>query len=107
VAVQFSGTFGSRQEEAQRLGRLLRPKGRRRGAIFYSVVSATHGRGSTPRTGSLPRRAGLWHVIKDADDCWARRYEVRRVMRSSRCDLEASVMRMWRCWGLREVMNHG
>jgi DNA excision repair protein ERCC-3 len=39
VAVQVSGTFGSRQEEAQRLGRLLRPKGDGRQARFYSVVS--------------------------------------------------------------------
>ena len=39
VAVQVSGTFGSRQEEAQRLGRLLRPKAERRQAHFYSVVS--------------------------------------------------------------------
>ena len=39
LAVQVSGTFGSRQEEAQRLGRLLRPKGDGRQAWFYSVVS--------------------------------------------------------------------
>jgi DNA excision repair protein ERCC-3 len=39
VAVQISGTFGSRQEEAQRLGRLLRPKGDGRQAHFYSVVA--------------------------------------------------------------------
>jgi DNA excision repair protein ERCC-3 len=39
VAVQISGTFGSRQEEAQRLGRLLRPKADGRQAHFYSVVS--------------------------------------------------------------------
>ena len=39
VAVQVSGTFGSRQEEAQRLGRLLRPKNDGRQAHFYSVVS--------------------------------------------------------------------
>lgn len=39
VAVQVSGTFGSRQEEAQRLGRLLRPKLDGRAARFYSVVS--------------------------------------------------------------------
>jgi DNA excision repair protein ERCC-3 len=39
VAVQVSGTFGSRQEEAQRLGRLLRPKGDGRQAHFYSVVA--------------------------------------------------------------------
>jgi DNA excision repair protein ERCC-3 len=39
VAVQVSGTFGSRQEEAQRLGRVLRPKGDGRTAHFYTVVS--------------------------------------------------------------------
>ena len=39
IAVQVSGTFGSRQEEAQRLGRLLRPKGDGRQAHFYSVVA--------------------------------------------------------------------
>ncbi len=39
VAVQVSGTFGSRQEEAQRLGRLLRPKQDGGQAHFYSVVS--------------------------------------------------------------------
>lgn len=39
VAIQVSGTFGSRQEEAQRLGRLLRPKADGTGAYFYSVVS--------------------------------------------------------------------
>jgi DNA excision repair protein ERCC-3 len=37
VAIQVSGTFGSRQEEAQRLGRILRPK--KRGSTFYSLVS--------------------------------------------------------------------
>jgi len=39
VAIQVSGTFGSRQEEAQRLGRILRPKGDGRQAHFYSVVA--------------------------------------------------------------------
>ncbi len=39
VAIQVSGTFGSRQEEAQRLGRILRPKSDGRPAHFYSVVS--------------------------------------------------------------------
>jgi DNA excision repair protein ERCC-3 len=39
VAVQVSGTFGSRQEEAQRLGRILRPKQDGRQAHFYAVVS--------------------------------------------------------------------
>ena len=39
VAVQISGTFGSRQEEAQRLGRLLRPKDDGSPAFFYTLVS--------------------------------------------------------------------
>jgi DNA excision repair protein ERCC-3 len=39
VAVQVSGTFGSRQEEAQRLGRILRPKADGRTARFYAVVA--------------------------------------------------------------------
>jgi DNA excision repair protein ERCC-3 len=39
VMIQVSGTFGSRQEEAQRLGRILRPKEGERPAIFYSLVT--------------------------------------------------------------------
>ena len=39
VAIQVSGTFGSRQEEAQRLGRILRPKEGANDAFFYSVVT--------------------------------------------------------------------
>ena len=39
VAIQVSGSFGSRQEEAQRLGRLLRPKTDGRSARFYAIVS--------------------------------------------------------------------
>jgi DNA excision repair protein ERCC-3 len=39
VAIQVSGSFGSRQEEAQRLGRILRPKSDGRGARFYTVVT--------------------------------------------------------------------
>jgi DNA excision repair protein ERCC-3 len=40
VAIQISGTFGSRQEEAQRLGRILRPKGIDNKAYFYSIVTS-------------------------------------------------------------------
>lgn len=39
VMVQISGTFGSRQEEAQRLGRILRPKEDGRQAHFYTLVT--------------------------------------------------------------------
>ncbi|MBF0430076.1 MAG: DEAD/DEAH box helicase [Fibrobacteria bacterium] len=39
VLIQISGTFGSRQEEAQRLGRLLRPKPNENTAHFYSIVT--------------------------------------------------------------------
>jgi DNA excision repair protein ERCC-3 len=40
TAIQVSGTFGSRQEEAQRLGRILRPKKGDNKAYFYSIVTA-------------------------------------------------------------------
>ncbi|MEY4434176.1 MAG: hypothetical protein RIR16_216 [Actinomycetota bacterium] len=39
VAIQISGSYGSRQEEAQRLGRLLRPKADGKSASFYSLIS--------------------------------------------------------------------
>ena len=39
VAIQISGSYGSRQEEAQRLGRLLRPKVDGRTASFYTLIS--------------------------------------------------------------------
>ncbi|MDN4615978.1 DEAD/DEAH box helicase [Leifsonia sp. F6_8S_P_1B] len=39
VAIQVSGSYGSRQEEAQRLGRLLRPKESGLSASFYTLVS--------------------------------------------------------------------
>jgi DNA excision repair protein ERCC-3 len=39
VAIQISGAYGSRQEEAQRLGRILRPKKANEQAVFYSIVT--------------------------------------------------------------------
>lgn len=39
VAIEISGSFGSRQEEAQRLGRILRPKSGDNRAYFYALVS--------------------------------------------------------------------
>ncbi|OXM85877.1 DNA repair helicase XPB [Paenibacillus rigui] len=41
IAIQISGSFGSRQEEAQRLGRILRPKAEVNAASFYSIVSSS------------------------------------------------------------------
>ncbi|OZM70527.1 helicase [Amycolatopsis antarctica] len=69
VAIQISGTFGSRQEEAQRLGRLLRPKGDGRQAHFYSVVAR-----DTVDTEYAAHRQrflaeqGYAYLITDADD---------------------------------------
>lgn len=40
VAIQISGTFGSRQEEAQRLGRVLRPKKNDNMAYFYTIITS-------------------------------------------------------------------
>jgi len=39
VAIQMSGSYGSRQEEAQRLGRVLRPKADGRTASFYTLIA--------------------------------------------------------------------
>ncbi|MCL5963405.1 MAG: DEAD/DEAH box helicase [Candidatus Thermoplasmatota archaeon] len=39
IAIQVSGLFGSRQEEAQRLGRILRPKTGNKEAFFYTLIS--------------------------------------------------------------------
>jgi DNA excision repair protein ERCC-3 len=39
VAIQMSGSYGSRQEEAQRLGRVLRPKADGRSASFYTLIA--------------------------------------------------------------------
>lgn len=41
VAIQISGTFGSRQEEAQRLGRVLRPKKNDNFAYFYTIITSS------------------------------------------------------------------
>jgi DNA excision repair protein ERCC-3 len=69
VAIQVSGTFGSRQEEAQRLGRVLRPKADGRPAHFYAVVAR-----DTVDTDYAAHRQrflaeqGYRYTIVDADD---------------------------------------
>ncbi|MGI8758070.1 MAG: DNA repair helicase XPB [Acidimicrobiales bacterium] len=69
VAVQVSGTFGSRQEEAQRLGRILRPKADGRQAIFYSVVSRdTNEQEFAARRQRFLAEQGYSYDITDADD---------------------------------------
>ncbi len=69
VAIQVSGTFGSRQEEAQRLGRLLRPKADGRQATFYTLVA----RDTVEQEYSAKRQRflaeqGYHYEIRDADD---------------------------------------
>src|SRR6185295_8713101 len=69
VAVQVSGTFGSRQEEAQRLGRLLRPKADGRQAHFYSVVSRdTIDTEYAAHRQRFLAEQGYAYTIVDADD---------------------------------------
>jgi DNA excision repair protein ERCC-3 len=69
LAIQVSGTFGSRQEEAQRLGRILRPKRGSNQAHFYSVVT----RDTVEQDFALKRQLflceqGYAYSIKDAED---------------------------------------
>jgi DNA excision repair protein ERCC-3 len=69
VAVQVSGTFGSRQEEAQRLGRVLRPKSDGRQAHFYTVVSRdTIDTEYAAHRQRFLAEQGYAYTITDADD---------------------------------------
>ncbi len=66
VAVQISGTFGSRQEEAQRLGRLLRPKSDGGQAFFYTLVSKdTKDQDFAAKRQLFLTEQGYRYVIKD------------------------------------------
>jgi DNA excision repair protein ERCC-3 len=69
VAIQVSGTFGSRQEEAQRLGRVLRPKADGRQAHFYTAVSrdTVDAEYAAHRQRFLAEQ-GYAYTIMDADD---------------------------------------
>ncbi len=69
IAVQVSGTFGSRQEEAQRLGRVLRPKSDGRPAHFYTVVArdTLDSEYAAHRQRFLAEQ-GYAYTIVDADD---------------------------------------
>ncbi|MEN9698589.1 MAG: hypothetical protein RL448_544 [Actinomycetota bacterium] len=69
IAIQVSGAFGSRQEEAQRLGRILRPKSDGRGARFYSVVSRdTLDQDYAQNRQRFLAEQGYSYKIIDADD---------------------------------------
>ena len=71
VAVQVSGTFGSRQEEAQRLGRLLRPKSDGRSARFYTVVARdTLDTEYAAHRQRFLAEQGYPYTIVDADDVY-------------------------------------
>jgi DNA excision repair protein ERCC-3 len=69
IAIQVSGAFGSRQEEAQRLGRILRPKSDGRGAKFYSVISRdTIDQDFAQNRQRFLAEQGYSYKILDADD---------------------------------------
>jgi DNA excision repair protein ERCC-3 len=69
VAIQVSGTFGSRQEEAQRLGRVLRPKADGRQAHFYAVVARdTIDTDYAAHRQRFLAEQGYAYTITDADD---------------------------------------
>ncbi|GAB2814903.1 DEAD/DEAH box helicase [Actinocorallia aurea] len=69
VAIQVSGSFGSRQEEAQRLGRVLRPKASGKTARFYSVVARdTLDQDFAAHRQRFLAEQGYAYRITDADD---------------------------------------
>src|SRR5438128_1556406 len=68
VAIQVSGTFGSRQEEAQRLGRILRPKSDGGLAYFYSIVTRdTRVQDFSANRQLFLTEQGYRYVIEDAE----------------------------------------
>jgi len=72
VAIQVSGTFGSRQEEAQRLGRILRPKHNCSIARFYSVVTKeTQDQEFAAKRQLFLTEQGYSYEIVDADNYFA------------------------------------
>ncbi len=72
VAIQVSGTFGSRQEEAQRLGRVLRPKSDGKTAHFYTVVARdTVDQEYAAHRQRFLAEQGYAYTIADADDILA------------------------------------
>jgi DNA excision repair protein ERCC-3 len=72
VAIQVSGSFGSRQEEAQRLGRILRPKADGRTARFYAVVARdTLDQDFAAHRQRFLAEQGYAYQIIDADDVLA------------------------------------
>ncbi len=72
VAIQASGTFGSRQEEAQRLGRVLRPKADGKTAHFYTVVTRdTVDQDYAAHRQRFLAEQGYAYTIVDADDILA------------------------------------
>jgi DNA excision repair protein ERCC-3 len=72
VAIQVSGTFGSRQEEAQRLGRILRPKQDGGLAYFYSIVTRdTRDQEFSANRQLFLTEQGYRYVIEDAEEMLA------------------------------------
>jgi DNA excision repair protein ERCC-3 len=72
VAIQVSGTFGSRQEEAQRLGRILRPKADGGLAYFYSIVTRdTRDQDFSANRQLFLTEQGYRYVIEDAEELLA------------------------------------
>ncbi|MBV9615398.1 MAG: DEAD/DEAH box helicase, partial [Ktedonobacteraceae bacterium] len=72
VAIQVSGTFGSRQEEAQRLGRILRPKSDGGLAYFYSVVTRdTRDQEFSANRQLFLTEQGYRYIIEDAEELLA------------------------------------
>jgi len=83
VAIQVSGAFGSRQEEAQRLGRILRPKRDGRQAHFYAVVARdTNDQEFAARRQRFLAEQGYAYQILDAESVLEAAAAARREQRT-------------------------
>jgi len=69
VAIQISGSFGSRQEEAQRLGRILRPKSENQIAHFYSIITRDSNEGEfAQKRQRFLTEQGYHYTIRNMED---------------------------------------
>ncbi|MGH2798956.1 MAG: DNA repair helicase XPB [Thermoleophilaceae bacterium] len=91
VAIQVSGTFGSRQEEAQRLGRILRPKADGGQAHFYTLVTReTNDQDFAMHRQLFLAEQGYGYEIRDEQDILAPAPRDSRPRADARSDARAS-----------------
>jgi len=88
-----SGKYGSRQEEAQRLGRVLRPKSDGRSAKFYTLVSTAPVRKTSLNIDNFLTEQGYRHLIEIATPTTTLTAKVVSLQKYFMVGLEAALIR--------------